>query len=159
MQIRRTALVLVAAAALALGTVGLPAQAAEVSADPGPASTAQPSAASPHAVAVTDYATATRYSATTVQPAKLTRALDHCTGFCTSIYNGLSRSVYMGGNDAADWVPSGAWSDEAVSGLADVDWLFVPDGCDLYFRGKHYNSGDFVRIHGWSPYVWLIGTC
>lgn len=87
------------------------------------------------------------------------QALDHCTGFCVKVHNGLSKSVYMGGNAAQGWVPSGRWSNDAVRGLSDVDWVQVPSGCTLMVYGRTYHSGQRPRIHGFSPRFWLVGNC
>ncbi|WP_020495832.1 hypothetical protein [Sciscionella marina] len=84
---------------------------------------------------------------------------DHCTGFCTNVHNGLRHSVKMWGNDGTIWVPPGKWSSDVKKGFDDVDWIKTPKHCTVTFRGKTYHSGQHIRVHGWSPWVWMAGSC
>ncbi|MCO6006851.1 hypothetical protein NE236_17840 [Actinoallomurus purpureus] len=87
-----------------------------------------------------------------------TTMADHCTGFCVSVYNGTSKGIWMRGNVGQRWVPPHTWSDKAHPEMKDVDELDVPYGCDLTYQGKRYRYGQTIRIHGWSPYVWIYGA-
>lgn len=84
---------------------------------------------------------------------------DHCTLFCTSVYNGTNRSMWMNGNPGWYYIPSHRWSDEAAPALKDVDNIEVPGGCQITFRLHTYHQYETIRVHGWSPYVWLFGSC
>ncbi|MDN3354397.1 hypothetical protein [Actinomadura sp. DC4] len=85
------------------------------------------------------------------------KAADHCTVFCVSVYNGTSKGIWMRGNVGQRWIPPKTWSDDAYPELKDVDELDVPYGCDLTYQGTRYHYGQTIRIHGYSPYVWIVG--
>ena len=84
---------------------------------------------------------------------------DHCTLFCTSVYNGTNRSMWMNGNPGWYYIPSHQWSDDAAPALKDVDNIEVPGGCQITFRLHTYHQYETIRVHGWSPYVGLYGSC
>ncbi|WP_306190792.1 hypothetical protein [Streptomyces sp. MK5] len=84
---------------------------------------------------------------------------DHCTVWCVSLYNGTSRSLKMGGDPGSAWVSPGRWSDGERPWLRDVDRVSVPRGCTVWFRGSSYHGPTTMRVHGWTPYVWLHGSC
>jgi hypothetical protein len=84
---------------------------------------------------------------------------DHCTGFCVALYNGTNRNLLVGGNPGSALLSPGRWSDEEHTWLTDVDWMFVPAGCTITFRGRTYQSGEMIDIDGISPYVWIYGSC
>jgi hypothetical protein len=114
---------------------------------------AAPGANAAKAEAIVDRAVlAARAAAAMVVP-------DHCTLFCTSVYNGTNRSMWMNGNPGWYYIPSHQWSDDAAPALKDVDNIEVPGGCQITFRLHTYHQYETIRVHGWSPYVWLYGSC
>lgn len=99
-------------------------------------------------------ATSASASASTSASARM----DSCTGFCVDVRNGLNRSVWMKGTPGWFLIPSGQWSDDATNGtLQDVDWIEVPGGCSIFFRGTTYRQYEQIRIRGTQPYIWLVG--
>jgi hypothetical protein len=87
-----------------------------------------------------------------------TTMADHCTGFCVAVYNGTSKGIWMRGDVGQRWVGPHTWSNQAHPEMKDVDWVEVPYGCDITYQGTRYHYGQSIRIHGWSPYVWIYGV-
>ncbi len=84
---------------------------------------------------------------------------DHCTGFCVSVRNGTSKYMWMAGNVGWRLIPPGQWSDDAYPEMEDVDKIEVPGGCNITYQLHTYHQYEEIRIHGFSPYVFIVGSC
>lgn len=94
-------------------------------------------------------------------PAAPDSAQAHCTGFCVNLYNGSGHLAYIKGEEQGSNrvnvrpLPSGWWSRTYTGNdVYDVDWVRMP-GCRLFVQGRWYPAGEWARVYGLSPAVYL----